>query len=417
MKFPKFLKVAMGTSTYVVTQSNMDILEYLADKLRFRYEINSTGPKDDVFLLAMQKGEADIGINHNGMNEKRYQYTDFSAPHSFRNYMFIIEEAEEKPKFETFASPFNGSVWITFLCAFLLAIFGLRLTTKTSLSRIFLSILASVLKQPMSIKTNTPQDLIFYGTWLTLAGTMSAFYTALFLSYLTVPTREWTVKNFPDLTFAVLYKGYSARSSRGLAEFMKQSPLEHLRILGQEMVKNGWTYESQKSAGLVPQIGKREAWISALELLERAELYPPSRVKVYSDDSLGVQPYAICVRKDFCCKEQLNRAIEDGMATGLFDFFAKRDWRKLDWAKELRRLEWNDGQKSTLKLKDFEYAFYLLLIGHAVSFVVFLFECVIGHWHLTGITAAQGKVLRKKKTHVRNKNFKVHNVYPLKEIK
>lgn len=158
-----------------------------------------------------------------------------------------------------------------------------------------------------------------------------------------------------------------------------RSGQEHLRILAKEIAKNGWIHQ------FFAPIGQKEAWIHSREFLEMQDLYPPNRVKVFSEESLAFQPYAIIIRKDFCCKEQLNAAVQQWIAMGLNDFFLERTLSKGKWRKELRKLEWKEEEISGIKLEEIQCAFYLLFIGYTASFIVFLSECAGRRCHFTAI--------------------------------
>lgn len=379
MDFPKILKVAtvrnglIYNGSKVYKMPDFYIMEYLSQKLKFHYEVEETSLNGILDLL--WDDNADIGIAKLPIQEFVLNYADISVPYHSMNTRFMIEKSGEIPKFKAFTYPFSMGIWI-FCVFFTLAATSLSkyiTSSKTSLVGIFISLVGSLLKQPLKMEVDSSKKKIWWITWLVWAGLISSLYSALFLSFLTVPTREPTVKNFQELSEAVQNKRLKCKSYERYNNRTLESGEEHVRLLAEEIAKNKWYIADRE----YPPLSKTEASIANSDLLEVAEVYPPNRIKSFSEDFLTVRPNAICVRKGFCCREHMNLALLDALSSGLVDEFYRIPMKKDIWKQDLRRLSWIEETTHALSIEELQYAFYLLLFGYVLFIIVFLCELFI----------------------------------------
>lgn len=379
MNFPRLLRVAsirnglIHNGSELYEMPDFHILEYLAQKLKFHYEVEETSLSGILELL--WDGKADIGIARLPIKEFILDYADITVPYHSMNTRFMIEKSGELPKFKAFTYPFSIGVWI-FCVSFTLVATSLSkyiTSSKTSLVYIFLSLVGSLLKQPLKTEVDSLKKRIWWITWLVWAGLFSSLYSALFLSFLTVPTRAPTVKNFQELSAAVQNQRLKCKSFESYNNQTLESGEEHIRLLAEEIAKNKWYI----AYGKYPPLSKTEASIANSDMLEVAKVYPPNRIKSFSEDFLTVHPNAICVRKGFCCIEQINLALLDALSAGLVGEFYGKIIKTVIWEHDLRRLEWIEETTHSLSIEELQFAFYLLLFGYVLCIIVFLCELFI----------------------------------------
>ncbi|KAG8190916.1 hypothetical protein JTE90_014397 [Oedothorax gibbosus] len=307
------------------------------------------------------------------MEEYTWNFARFTAPYHTTKTVFMSEQGGELPKFRAFTFPFSSGVWMFCLCFTLVATVVSKYisSSKQSLFDIFLHLIGSMLKQPLVVEGRNTAKKFWWITWLVWAGLVSFLYSTFFLSFLMLPTKEQSPKNFQELSEAVQNKKFKCVVDPYVCDLMLESSEDHLRLLAEVIAKNEWYY-----IGGLPPISKTDCWIYMYELMEIA-YYPPNQIKHFSEDSLYVNHRVVYVGKSFCCSEQLNRVLLNFVEGGFVQKHFSEALRFYVWKNELERLSWMDDKTHALSMEEMKYPFYLLLFCYALCIIVFLFEIFI----------------------------------------
>ncbi|GIX86946.1 uncharacterized protein CEXT_254601 [Caerostris extrusa] len=156
------------------------------------------------------------------------------------------------------------------ICLILMPLlFLLLLSMKHSYSHVQLILLGALLRQPMRASNTSTIYRILTSSWLIFALIASFSYSAVFLSLLTVPPEIPVVRNFKELSEAVLKENYKCFVPRGstVLDILAKHEKEYLRILGQVAIERGW-YLSGHPLTQSPQIGARSAIVTTRTLLQ-----------------------------------------------------------------------------------------------------------------------------------------------------
>ncbi|KAG8156024.1 hypothetical protein JTE90_014279 [Oedothorax gibbosus] len=354
------------------TSPDFHALDYISKRLKFNYDV--TEESNEGRLLSGLQKEFDIGMGKFKMQGSYSDYVHFTVPYYSIKEIFLCEKASEDPKFNAFLYPFSTDVWIVCLCFTLIATVVSKYVTssKQQSVNVFLNLVGSLLKQPLEVEVNTLRKTIWWATWLVWAGIISFLYNAIFLNFLTIPTSAHSPKNFQELSEAVQNKNFKCVIVKHKNDYMLESKLEYLRLLGEIIAKNEWYLENNSQAN----ISKTECWIGSDLVLKNVFIYPP-KVKHFSDDFLYDQQLTIYVRKSFCCFEQLNKAVLDMIEGGFYQKFYSEALRNYVWKVELITLGFPDDSTKALSMEDMKYPFYLLLFCYTLCIIVFLFEILL----------------------------------------
>ncbi|GIZ02732.1 lig_chan-Glu_bd domain-containing protein [Caerostris extrusa] len=157
-----------------------------------------------------------------------------------------------------------------------------------------------------------------FAFWFLCAFVISSSYSAVLLSFLTLPPPIKILKNFRELSAAVFKGTHQAYSSNGslTVPFMFHSDEKHLKIIGRAMMDNNWYYDLKsvyKGLTLKPGI----VMIMSRTLLN--VLYGGNFAStIYiSPDLLFVVPMGIAINKKFCCTARVNKIISRMVGGGL----------------------------------------------------------------------------------------------------
>ncbi|GFR22712.1 lig_chan-Glu_bd domain-containing protein [Trichonephila clavata] len=369
----------------ILSGSDAKLLECLAEKLNFEFEILTTtsggsrysnGTWDGIIGL-VQKGEADMGLSMLVFSEERYEAIDFSNSYSALEKVFVAKEPGQMPKITAFTYPFSQNVWILYALMILTAsvIFQRLMFKNSTLLGSFLSVLGSIVTQGMENVRDTPWRRVLFGLWLTIAAVMPFLYNTSFLSFLTMPEKIPIPKTFKELSEAVLdgkYKCLVPKQSID-EDLLLDSGIDYLVKLGESVKKNDWKYSYEEK--LESLLDDTTALLIPKPAIKLRFGSPPFiNVKV-SDDYSGIWHSGIALKKGFCCRKRLNSVLNGIINGGLFEkwmdeySFTETIRKKLDLQHEEPQLQ--------LTLQDLKLAFFTLGFGYALAFLAFLGEILI----------------------------------------
>lgn len=375
MPFPDKLRVNIGEGR--CWRDNLDLpdvllLRYVAEMLHFEYEILRT--EEDKII------PADLSLACTAILEHAHTDWEFTVPYGLQDVPFFAQKPTDLPKFEAFVYPFSTGVWIFCIVLALLATVVSKWisSSKASLVNTFVSILGSLFKQPLDVEIGSLKKLIWWTFWLIWAGVISSLYSALVVSFLTIPGKELGVKNFQELTIAVQSKRYKCAVPsipETIMKLMNTTSAEFANQLVKSAIENNLLYRSN-NISFGKNIAKNTAVVALRLYADLIEL-SNNRIKVVSEDVLVTLYMGVGMRRDFCCKEQFNAAVLSAVSTGLtqkwFYDISKHDI----WKNKVLKDDWEDEDPPALTVEDLKYVFLLMLIGYVLSILVFIWEFFI----------------------------------------
>ncbi|KAF8767548.1 Glutamate receptor ionotropic like protein [Argiope bruennichi] len=175
--------------------------------------------------------------------EERHRVVDFSNIYHSVPITFGVTKPYPIPTPYAMFYAFDLAGWIgIFANMILLPLLLLVLGAKYSYLELFLQILGSILKQPLTINMNSKKILILLVFWLIFSLLISCFYSSVLLSILTKPFTPKAVTNFRELSDAVskgLAECYMSKDSIALT-FLLNSEEKYLKTLGETVERNSW---------------------------------------------------------------------------------------------------------------------------------------------------------------------------------
>ncbi|GIY02578.1 probable glutamate receptor [Caerostris darwini] len=398
MSFPSRIRVAAREFSTIFSMSKFDnhtfisgieakLLNILSEQLNFSYDIMMANDKQwgstdqhgnwTGVIGMLIRNEADIGLSHMAITEKRTHAVDFSFPYGVLDRTFVTGTPGVFPKMSSFIYPFSTNVWLFLLALMVLAPFLFRASMfkKRSLSSVFIMIFGSMLKQPINNAEQPCMQRFIYGLWVVSMTFMYFAYSGVLLSFLTIPWQKKAIRNIKELADALQAKSHTCLAPEGTidVELLLNSDLDYYRTIGNIIKRNNWVYDaSTMSADLLDE---KTVLIGARNLIHSKFGYEPYITQYVSEDSFGLWNIAIALRKNFCCVEQLNTAIIRTLSSGLYDKWWRDSVFVSSW-KLVSKTE-NKPQDSRLPLEDFYGVFILLIVGYILSFIAFFGEIYV----------------------------------------
>nr|XP_015927423.1 glutamate receptor ionotropic, delta-1-like [Parasteatoda tepidariorum] len=397
MEFPKILKIAVVefsnlkfslTSDGVMKFSGVEgrLLGTILDALHVIPEIVTPHDfewgslKEDGNWTGMiglvHRGEADIALSSIAQSFERMRDVDFSMSYTMTDTTFAVERPGEISKGFVFMLPFSLEIWIitfAFIIAYPLLI---RLfLSNNSYAYLWLNTVGNILKQPSEIANKPWYNRIIQATWLLFAFSISCFYSAVLLSFLTFPIEGDLIRSFKQLSEAVTDSKLDCYVVRGTLTISKLLNLEdeHLKRLGESIIRNNWLEKPKPncSFNFCNAAKTGSAYLSLRELLEK---YFGLRLDMYiSKDSLGITPVAIAINPNFCCGKKLDDVLYRLIESGIYRKFVQDESLKsyIEFSKNATFVK--DNFKPLL-LHELIGAFMMLVFGLTISCFVFICE-------------------------------------------
>lgn len=360
-----------------------EFLNIILSKLKQNYEVvvpadgeygrlNSNGSWTGMIGM-LHNNEADMAISLLSITKMRLRVVDFSTSYTTEEGTFVIEKVKKESLNLAYLSPFDISTWMCFLVSMIALTFLFRsmLNKKMSYGQILFGLIASILRQPVSIKYDTSKSKGLLALWLLFALICSASYSAIFFLILTVPSQENPVRNFQELSMAVQKGSHQCFTNEGTntIQFLQGSEEEHLVNLGRTIEQNKWYIRSGELGTGVHVSGNSVEQLSRTVL---TLLYRFHSNYLISSDSLASWPIAIAMNKNFCCKSKLNVIISRLANAGIYDKILKDLSFRIFLS--VYKTDFEQVNNKTLSIKDLSGVFLILVIGYIVSILVLLVE-------------------------------------------
>ncbi|GFR17070.1 glutamate receptor ionotropic, delta-1 [Trichonephila clavata] len=357
-------------------------MDLLSKILKFKYILMS--PHDGEFgtlhgneswsgLIGMvQRKEVDIALNLLSITEDRVKVVDFSEPYTLQDVTFIVSKPGPLPPTLALLYPFDEATWISIAIVLTVASLILIRFLKLNIShqKLFLELLGSLVKQPLTVKSRSTRSRLTFSFWWCFALLMSMSYSSALLSFITIPLQKEPLKNFKELSQAVrkgTYKCFSLKGS-SILSILQTSRQEHLRFLGKVIGDNKWYHDFSKLEHLKNAKVKSAVIDNQFKLqLLLGKLNFGSYAM--SKDVLISLNLAVALRKDFCCKSTLNKVISRLRAAGLYAKLEKEEWLRI-WIARSQTIFQEMDNSLVLSVGDISGTLIFLATGLTVSLIV-----------------------------------------------
>ncbi|GBN91493.1 Glutamate receptor ionotropic, delta-2 [Araneus ventricosus] len=333
----------------------------------------------------VQRGKADLAMNFLAITEERLTAVDFSTTYTVDGTTFVIRRPGPLPQSLAYLYPFELRLWASFaFMMFLMPLLFLLLTnTKSSYFSLILQLFGTLVNQDSSIKDNSIRSKMLLMSWIVFSYVISLSYSAVLLSFLSVPLYRQPVRNFRELSNAVRKNELKAFVISGsiIEHFLQHSQQEHLRLLGDNI-------KEQRRYTLLDDLNEliandRFAFLGPRVALK--VLFGSDESKIISEDSLVSWNIALAVHKGFCCKTSLNVVISRMKSAGLFEKFVM-DESYSTLLQSLAKLS-HSGDTMQLSIKDIFGVIFLLILGYVLSFLTLLGE-ILYNWKCLSFNSA-----------------------------
>ncbi|GFR18824.1 uncharacterized protein TNCT_603431 [Trichonephila clavata] len=398
MVCPRIIRVAILRSNYNQPIKNEDgsysfsgssakRLELFLKALNLPFEIVDTEDREYGRLLdngtwtgligKIQHGLADLSINSVTVTEQKASVVDFGPISDTDDITFAIEKPGTYPKSLAFIRPYDYTVWIPTLIVLLLMPWALKflLNIKYTYFNAFIMILGSFLGQFSFKNNNSQRSRIISFSWSVFGMIMTLSYSTVLLSILTVPLQIPPVKDFKELSEAVMKRNYKIIVPKGSSalEALLYHPDKYIRFLGQAAVNNSWYYNAQNN-----KVTKDTAALAVRSVLQMLAGPEDWKANYLSDDSLVSFMFAPAVIKGFCYKKRLDK-ITNAINSGGLNLKFIRSISFQMWI-TMHEERSTDLAMHPLTLRDLIGSFLMLSLGFGVA--VFILICEIMCYHL-----------------------------------
>ncbi|KAF8763759.1 Glutamate receptor ionotropic like protein [Argiope bruennichi] len=326
---------------------------------------------------AVSRGEADIGISHISISEKRMEVVDFSTAYSMEALTFAAQKWSEDDIFQ-FLLLFDKAVWVSLFVSLisLSVFFFLILEGKENYSYILLNAFANIIGKSLDLHKDLFRWKLLLGCWLLCAFVVSCSYSAVLLSFLTLPPQSKIVKDFRDLSEAIQksnHRAYSAKFTLTVP-FMVNSEADYLQKIGNAIMKNEWYIDFDS---LLKEHDPKTVLIMTRSVLNF--LFGTGDLKsLYhiSSDDLFVVPVGIPMNKNFCCGSRINNIVSRIASAGLHEKVLNdvsfRYWLDI-FSKFMTKKDQNSRPLSVIDLRG---SFAILCICLGFSLIVLFGEII-----------------------------------------
>ena len=391
MNFSKVIRIAsvlspeglQGNETTIYEEGfhtvDHKLAAILAEKFGFSYQILS--PADKAFgspwpngswngMVGMiERDEADLIIDRLAVTKKRLEVMDYSYPYFIDSMSFATVNPKYSSSFTSFLQPFSLNVWISLMvCIFAVLIIFFKLFRNRNAHQGTITCIFSF-HRPQSL-----QECIFRTTCILMTMIIRFLYTGVLLSFLISPSFSG-VQTIKELAKAITDGKYKCVGPPG--EYFSSALLNsndiNSKIIGQSLKENAGSTDIDSVINNF-EASKTSAYIHAQSLLMQVEY------KYFvSNDKLFDILQAIGMKKNFCCKKQLDIFIHRISASGIY-FKLLRDSMTISSLKGGIYFSNNDKiTERSVSLENFEGVFVLLLLGYVMAIVVLIFELLLGY--------------------------------------
>ncbi|GIY11694.1 lig_chan-Glu_bd domain-containing protein [Caerostris darwini] len=402
MKFPSFMKIAvlnlLGVchlktdykgEIYLADGVEAEFLQILSETLKFRYKLiippdgqwgkkmaNGTWTGMTGLLV---RGEADMAMCQVIISEDRKTAIDYSYAYEIVKLVFANKKPGLLPKPFAILYPFSLGVWVSIMVLIMVMpfiwkfLFSIKFSGLKLLGNVFLTLLSG----SASIRIVAFRDYVLWGTWIAAISFLSRSYTAVLLSFLTLPLQESIIRDYDQLARAISVGNYRSLSFKGaiIGDMMESSSITSVQLIVSAMNKNEWFVKPS-----LEDVGKALAERNTAVIAMKPFLADHFADQVaISYDYFSVVQFGLALKKHFCCKDILDTKLSYIMAAGLFENY-KRNYRhrfrlklKDDNTEELEFI-------APLSMQNIIGALLIYLIGSCLAVVTFMFEIFYKKW-------------------------------------
>ncbi|GFS34635.1 glutamate receptor ionotropic, kainate 1 [Trichonephila inaurata madagascariensis] len=324
----------------------------------------------------LHRNEADMAFAYLSMNYDRYQVVDFSTIYTTQVQTFVTEMPALIPKMWVLIYPFDLGVWLGLLFLLPLASFIIYyfMRKKKSFSTVLTVAVGSIFKQSAKLRNQTASFIILYCFWWLFVTFITMGYSAVFLSFLTVPLREKGVQTVLELCHAARAKTFKALMPKGsfLLEYLLESEHYHLHELGRIINESDWFYDTREP--ITTYFGARNALIGP-KMRFIGSLYYKKKV---SEDSFGIWNVGVVLSRQFCCKERLNKVVMKLLSGGLYQKIVSDEVFRSGLGADPD--VFHTEQTHSLSLEDMYAVFLLLFVGYLLSLISLIGEMMFRYY-------------------------------------
>ncbi|KAG8185154.1 hypothetical protein JTE90_005133 [Oedothorax gibbosus] len=401
MKFPDIIKVAVkqvpgvcelgvdavGRTIFTGTRGyEARLLNLLSAIFNFQYQLVQPADgqwggktKDGNYsgmMGMLQRGEVSMAMCDLAITLDREAVVDFTIPHDIHRLVFATRLPRPKPKFITFLLPFSAEAWYMALVLLLVMplIWRALLSVKYPMSKLYSDVFLSFLKGSIRIRLATLSDHILVYNWFCQGVVFALSYSAVLLSFLTLPLMESIVRDIPSLVNAVVAGSYRCMVFKGtvvMPSIREERNMAAIKLIAEAIERNNW-YVDPTADGVRAAIDAGDTAVISSEVFFNDHFR--DSVAISEDSFFGVR-IGIGLSKDFCCKKELDRKITRILYAGFIEKFrhdARYVGHSLAGSMETKGTKF--GELKALKVEDMVGAFCILIIGYAISLVVLLAE-------------------------------------------
>lgn len=318
----------------------------------------------------LQREQADFAISTLALTDERMQVVKFSFPYSIDAFTFTAQKPDLAPKFLTIIYPYTLDMWLSILTFFITMsiVFYLVGKKRYAFQTVLLKTFGNFLNQDPPFQPRSLSDRFFLLSWSYGVMFLSYSYSAVLLSFLTLPLRETGIRTIPQLAAAVADGRYECATYSGnfIPGALQNSKEEYLKLIGRE-VNNNLVLVSETD-------------VTVLRTKPKTALIAPRgyvshlRHRVFiSEDNFFPVLFAVPFKRSFCCSDQLSIATLRILSAGLHRKIVDDNNFKASLTVPNDDAETHDS----LDLEDISGAFAFLLIGYTLSFLAFVIERII----------------------------------------
>ncbi|XP_015931204.1 glutamate receptor ionotropic, delta-2-like [Parasteatoda tepidariorum] len=380
---PRVVEVAkdVGGRVYLLG-SEGKFLNILAKVLRFKYNVNVppdrewgrqtkdgnwTGMIGQVF-----RGESDFTL-WTSITEDRTKAVDFSEPYGTYELTYVTTLPGYLPKDYAFIYPFDVITWcsIVLLIFVVPLLFWLLSSSGPSYFERLLYLFGTLMHQSLNDEHFYQRTLL--GFWWIASLVLSVSYSGALSSFLSMPLRETPIRDFHELAVAVTRGQYRCLDVKGTVSIpgLLATGREDLALLANTIKKNNWYTTLKESQTETHFDGKTAHLGSRMFLYFRFGKAPFTRMYI-SEDTAFSSGMALGVRKDFCCKEELNSVIMKIKYAGIYNKILEDEMYN-SWLKYIGSLKFKEINRP-LSVQDLSGAIVVFAIGNGLSIVIFITE-------------------------------------------
>ncbi|KAF8794638.1 glutamate receptor ionotropic, kainate 4-like [Argiope bruennichi] len=403
VEFPNFLRVAIvpkigifdvkkenrsivtkNGSVVIEGGSENEILELLSSALNFKYQVLAPADEDWGNYLGnntwsgtigmVYRGEADLAIGKIAITESRALALDYSYPYDIERLTFGTKIPGLVPKYASFIWPFSWGLWIGIflILIFMSVMLHILLCKNYSLQTLGVKIFGNLLHQQLNIEYRKCSDKILITGWLLGSMFISYSYNAVLLSFLTIPQRNKGIRYLDELAEAVGKGSYRCMvfSGDSHAEIFRRSPQPSVQRMGNLILENNWKIRALSSAAKEVMADGRTAVVAPKFFFQNIL----ANQALISHDSLSAITRALFFRKDFCCKELMDKYIHRIAAGGFYPRYLNLQLYQRQFSTASAASSNTDSSFKSLKIKDMLSAFLLLFLGYFLAFFALIVE-------------------------------------------